>query len=196
MRSLLAVLGAVIASSGAIPYIIDTIKGKTHPNIVTWVTYTLINCINAVAALQAGATSTALFSGIGVLALGCITITAIKHGVRKYTLFDITCQILAVAGIIVWRATGSPGAAVAIVLCVFMLASLPTWRHSWIAPQAETWEGFVIGAAGSILTLASLPSPSFVGLAYPTAVIINNLTIASIILSRRKTLAGRRTQSV
>jgi len=191
LRNLLAILGATIACSGAIPYILDTIKGKTHPNIVTWVTYTLINAINALAAIQAGATSTALFSTFGVVALGCITVTAIKHGVRKYTRFDMVCQALALVGIIVWRATGAPAAAVSIVLIVFVLASLPTWRHAWIAPQAETWEGFVIGAVGSVITVASLSSASFVALGYPVAVIINNLTIALIVTGRRKALGKR-----
>src|SRR4051812_17314343 len=110
MHDVLAVAGALISSTGAIPYIIDIVKGKTHPNLVTWVTYSLVNIVAALAAFNAGEPRTALLSFCAFLATGAIAFMGIKHGVRKYTTFDIACQILAVVGIILWQLTGNPGA--------------------------------------------------------------------------------------
>jgi hypothetical protein len=186
LRNIIALVGATIGAAGAIPYILDTIKGKTHPNIVTWVTYTIINTVSMIAAYQSGAIQTAIFGAFGVLAVSSIAVVGIKHGVRKYTAFDIACQILAIAGIIAWRLTGEPAVAVSIMLAVFAIASAPTWRHAWLQPFAETWEGFFIGIVGTVITLASLADFNFVSLAMLIAILCNNTIIIFIVLSRRR----------
>jgi|SRR6185369_12257709 len=192
MRNALALAAAIIASTGAIPYIIDITRGKTHPNLVTWVTYTLINIVGGFAALNAGEPRTAFLNLFGALATGSIAAMGIKHGVRTYSKFDVACQILAVIGLIVWQLTGVPAIAVAIALFVMLIASLPTWRHAWIAPYAETWQGYLIGAAGSALTVATLSGFNFVALGFPIAIILNNSTIVGIVLIRRRRPAMQR----
>jgi hypothetical protein len=111
---------------------------------------------------------------------------AFKNGVKIYTRFDIACQVLAIAGIIAWQLSGSPVLAVALALSVFLVASLPTWRHAWIAPHAETWEGFVLGGTGSFLTVVSLTQYGFIELAFPTAITLNSILMVSIILGQRQ----------
>ena len=186
MRNAIALIAAIISSAGAIPYIIDTIKGKTHPNIVTWVTYALINGINAVVALNAGAPRTAVLSIFACAATATIAVMGIKHGVKKYTAFDIACQALAIAGIIIWQLTGTPALAVAIALSVMVVASLPTWRHAWMEPQAENWQGFAIGGFGSLLTITSISEFNFIALAFPIAITLNSAIVVAVVLSRRR----------
>jgi len=186
MQNALAVAGALISSSGAIPYILDIVRGKTHPNLVSWVTYSLVNVVSGFAALSAGEPHTAILSFFGLAATGSIAVMGIRHGVRKYTAFDITCQVLAITGIVLWQFTGNPTIAICIAIIVELIASLPTWRHAWIAPYAETWQGFLLGGAGCIFTILSLSRFNFISLAFQIAVIIVNATVIRIILSRRR----------
>jgi uncharacterized protein with PQ loop repeat len=67
VRDLLAIVAGIITVAATLPYIINTIKGKTRPNIVTWFTWTLLNTITAIAAYSGHAYQTTIFAGAGAL---------------------------------------------------------------------------------------------------------------------------------
>lgn len=188
MRQLLLFFAAIISTAGALPYIIDILKNKTHPNIVSWGTWTLLNAISAAAAYGSGATETAIFSTFSAAITGVIVILGIKKGVKKYTRFDVICQVAALVGIIAWQLTAQPSLAVLIALLVNMLATLPTLRHAWNSPHAETWQAFATGFVASILTLASISDYTFVSLAFPLHLAFNGLLLTWVILYRRRKL--------
>jgi len=107
--------------------------------------------------------------------------------VKKYSVFDIACQGLAIGGLVAWRLTGQPDLAVLIAVSIDLVAALPTWRHAWIAPFAETWQGFAVAAGAAALTLATITSYTFVSLAFPILVLTNCSVIVIIVISRRAT---------
>ena len=106
---------------------------------------------------------------------------------KKYSVFDIACQGLAIGGLVAWRLTGQPDLAVLIAVSIDLVAALPTWRHAWIAPFAETWQGFAVAAGAAALTLATITSYTFVSLAFPILVLTNCSVIVIIVISRRAT---------
>jgi hypothetical protein len=196
MRNAVALIAALISFSSILPYVRDVRRGKTRPNMVSWLTWCLLNLINTFAAISVGATQTALLSGASALATGWITIMALRRGVTKYTAFDIACQSIALCGIVAWRLTGRPDLAVLIAVSIDLVAALPTWRHAWIEPFAETWQGFAVAAATAIVTLFTIANYSFVSLAFPLLVATNCTTIVLIILWRRSTAGGRSNQRI
>lgn len=187
MRNSIALIAAIISFGSILPYIRDVHKGNTHPNMVSWATWCLLNLVNTTAAISTGATQTALLSGASALATGCVTILSLRRGVKKYTTFDIACQATAICGIVIWRLTGQPDLAVLIAVSIDLVAALPTWRHAWLAPFAETWQGFATATACAIVTLFTITNYSIVSLAFPILVVTNCGTITAIILSRRAT---------
>jgi hypothetical protein len=189
MRIDLLILAGLLTPLGYFPYIADTIKNKTHPNLVTWFTWTLIAVINTAAAISTHSTHTAVFSGITTIGNGAILIAALKHGVKKYTLFDFICQALALLGVVLWRLTSSPSLAVLFCVLVIAIAALPTWRHAFLRPFEETWQGFVIGSTSGFVTIASLSSFTFVSVAFPLTASINSALMVCIIVSRRRRMA-------
>jgi hypothetical protein len=189
MRSDLAFVAALIAIFGAIPYIFDTLKGKTHPNIVTWFTWTLMNGINAAAAWSTGATQTAIYSTGATVATGAILVIGFHFGLKRYTKFDIACQAAALFGVVLWRLTSQPSLAVGINVITDFTGWLPTYRHAWKAPHAETWQTFALSGLSSALTLISIHHYDFIALAFPTYILVANVTIVSTILARRKKAA-------
>ena len=188
MRNAIALACGLISFASIIPYVRDVLKGKTHPNLVSWLTWCMLNLINTTAAISTGATQTALLSGASALATGWITVLSLRRGVTKYTAFDIGCQALAIGGIILWKLTGQPQLAVLIAVSIDLIAAMPTWRHAWIAPFAETWQGFAIAAGTAIVTLFTIANYSIVSLAFPILVTTNCSVIVAIILSRRAML--------
>lgn len=188
MRTFLIVVASVIPIAGAVPYFIDSLKQKTQPKFATWSTWMLLNVINAAAAFADGAFPTAISSAAGAIATGAIAAIALRNGFTHYTRFDAVCQSLALLGIPFWLLSNEPAAAVAMVIIVNVLAGLPTLRHAWMAPHAETPAAFITGALGSVIILASLEQFSFVGVALPLSILIFDALVVAVIFARRKAL--------
>lgn len=186
MQTILAVIAGCLSVISFLPYISDIIKNKTYPNLITWITWMSVALINFIAAFHNHIPHSAVLSGATTLGDGIIVALALKKGVKKYVWFDFLCQSVAVIGVLIWILTDNPNIAVALSMLVILVGALPTWRHAWLKPNEETWEGFAIGAVAGILTLLSLRSISFVAVAFPISLIINCLVTAYIIISRRK----------
>ncbi|HSW81112.1 MAG TPA: hypothetical protein VLG40_01830 [Candidatus Saccharimonas sp.] len=186
MRDLLPYISAVLTFVAVAPYLRDTIKGKTRPNIVTWSTWTLLTVINTVIAVNAGAWQTAIFSIGATLATGSIMIVGFTRGIKKYTMFDIVCQLFALCGIPLWLLTGQPALAVFILMCVDFAGGLPTLRHAWRSPGEETWQTFAISAFAGSLTVVSLSQYNFVSLAMPLYITLFDAVMLYIVLYRRR----------
>lgn len=190
MRNDIAFIAAAISLVSAIPYIIDTLKSKTHPNLVSWFTWTLLNGINAAAAWSTGAVQTGIFTTAAGLATGAILIVGIKSGVKRYTAFDLTCQGVALLGVVLWQVTNNPNLAVLINLGADFAGFLPTYRHALKAPHAETWQMFAISAASATLTLVSIQHYTFIALAAPLYIWSANVALTSTILLLRRRQRG------
>jgi hypothetical protein len=188
MHNTLAVIGGLVAISSSIPYILNTVRGKTHPNIVSWFTWMLLHVVAASAAFASGAIQTGIFTSAAAFSTGMIVIMSTRFGFRRYTRFDVVCQGLATIGIIIWQITNQPLFALIMVMAVNLTAALPTIRHAWNEPQHETWQTFAISVVAASITIASIAHYSFVALAYPVYFFACDGAIAILILSRRSML--------
>ena len=186
MNEAVSVFGGLLAIGAMIPYVIDTIKGKTKPNVVSWFTWTLLTSIGAWAAFSEGAVTTAIFSGASALATLSVVVLSFWYGVKKFTRFDVGCQIAALVGVVLWQLTNDANIAIAIVVATDIIAALPTIRHSWLEPDAETWSTFAVSAFGAFLTVFTVTQMSFAAYAYPVWLVFGNGIIAAIIVYRRR----------
>jgi len=186
MKDVLAFTAGLLIVASAFPYIIDIAKSKTHPNLVTWITWTLVGGISTLAAISDHATHTAILSGAMTFGNAMILFMGLGKGVKKYTRFDFICQSLALLGLALWIQTGDPSLAVIFSICAVLIAALPTWRHAWLKPFEETWQGFAIAVLAGTLTIFSLNYFTFIALAYPIVTIFNSSVVVSIILRRRQ----------
>lgn len=188
MRNALAIIAGLIGVVSTLPYIRDTLRGKTHPNIVTWFSWSLISAISTVATLAGGATQTAIFTGAFTLCTSFVVIAGLRHGIKHYTPFDVICQILAIVGIIIWRITNDPAAAILINIIANLIATLPTYRHGWLAPREETWQAYAIGALAITVGIISIEKLNFVSLGYPLYIFLSDISLVWMILYRRRTI--------
>ena len=186
MNEAISVFGGLLAIGAMVPYIRDTLKGKTKPNVVSWFTWTLLTSIGAFAAFSEGAYTTAIFSAASALATLSIVILSFWYGVKRFTRFDVWCQIAALVGVVLWQLTSDASVAIAIVVIVDIIAALPTIRHSWLSPNAETWSTFAVSALGALVTLFTITQMSFAAFAYPIWLTFGNAGIAAVIVYRRR----------
>lgn len=186
MHNALALISGLVAIIAALPYIRDVLHHKTKPNTVTWFTWSLLNLITAIAALSGHAYQTAIFAFATGACTTTVTILSLRNGFRKYTAFDIVCQVLAVVSIIAWRLSSQPAIAVVFTIIASFLASLPTIRHAWKSPNEETWQFFAIDGTSGLLAALSVQTTSFLSLAFPLYIVFDDALIAITIISRRR----------
>jgi len=186
MREALAIIGALVAMFSTVPYLIDIVRGKTKPNIVTWLTWTLLTGISGSAALAGGEKKTALFLLGTTLCTAAVVVLGLKYGIAEFSRFDIVCQISALLGLVLWLVFNSPVIGIVVPLLIDLIGALPTVRHAWLKPGEETWQSFAIGIIAPALTIASLTRFNIISLAFPLYLLLSDLILSAIIIGRRK----------
>ena len=129
MHNVLLLSAAAITLASVIPYIRDIIKGTTKPNIVSWITWTLLTGIATVAEFSAHEYTTAFYTASAAVTTGMIVVLGFKYGYARYTAFDIVCQVMALVGFALWWIFNNPTLAVVASVTIDFIAALPTIRR-------------------------------------------------------------------
>ncbi len=179
-------LGSVLLTVGSvIPYIRNILRGKTKPNIASWITWALLNLVATIAEFAAGEYKTAIFSTASTTATLSVVILGLKYGYAKYSRFDGICQIATLTGFIFWYVFDTPAAAVITTVTIDFVGSFPTYRHAWISPNEETATTFAISGCGAFLGIVALTDYNWTSLTYIIYILFNNTVISSLILFRQ-----------
>ncbi len=190
MQDTLLILGSLITIFSTVPYIIDIIKGKTKPNIATWITWFLLTSVVTIAEFAAGEYRTAIFTTTAVIETVLVITLGLKHGHTHYSKFDTFSQIAALFSFILWAIFNTPLAAIFFSILIDSLGALPTIRHSWQAPNEETWQAFALAGLGSFIAIFSYHQFNWTSLSYSVYLIIANSLISSVIIYRRAKLVN------
>lgn len=186
MKTFLLILSVIITVASVIPYIRDILRGTTRPNIVSWITWTLLTLVATIAEFAAGEYITAIFTSAAVVETLLVVILGLKYGYAKYSKFDAICQIGALSGFAFWFLFNSPAAAVIAVVMIDFIGALPTVRHSWLQPNEETWLTFAMAAIGGLLAIFALTSYNWTSLTYAVYIVLINALITFVIIYRSK----------
>ncbi|MES2971713.1 MAG: hypothetical protein V4702_05305 [Patescibacteria group bacterium] len=189
MKDFLLIAAGLVGVISVLPYGRDILRGTTKPNIVSWLTWTLLTGIATAAEIAGHEYRTAIFTGLATINTAGIVLIGLRHGYVRYTRFDVVCQIGAVAGIILWQLFNSPTIGVFAAVLIDCIGTLPTIRHSWLKPHEETWQTYALSGLGGVLLIGALTAYNWVSLLYAVYIVIACAVITTIILARRKQLA-------
>ncbi len=189
MNDILTFIGSALIMVSGVPYIIDMIRGKTHPNVVSWFTWTLLITIGAFAALSAGQTRTAILTFADAGQVGIILLLGLKYGYAKFSFFDGVCQVSALIGIALWLIFDNPTVAILASITIDFIAALPTIRHAWLKPSEETWQTYFLSGVGAMVGLFSLSAFSVDSYAYPMYLALIGITLSATVIIRRKKMS-------
>ncbi|MEO6513496.1 MAG: hypothetical protein ABIR37_02280 [Candidatus Saccharimonadales bacterium] len=185
MTTAFIVLSAILTLVSSIPYIVDVIKGKTKPRIVSWFNWSLLTGIATAAAYADGQIPSAVLTLAATIETALIVILGLKHGDRKFERFDVVCQIGAVSGLILWVIFSSPVIAIIATVTIDFVALLPTLRHSWLKPDEETISTFVLSGIGALFAALAVTNPTISGLTYPIYIVLANFALVALLMLRR-----------
>jgi hypothetical protein len=171
----LVILAAVIEISGALTYAADTFQGRTQPNRVTWLLWTVVPFIGLAAQISEGVGWPALLT----LAIGLGPATVLlasflnKKAYWRVTRFDIICGILSVLAVVLWLITKTGLVAIALSITADLLASLPTILKAYRHPHTESANAYLAGIIGPALTLLTITQWDFANYGFSLYVLID-----------------------
>ena len=184
-----AILGAVIAVTGSAGYALDTLRGRTQPNRISWSLWALAPLIAFAAELSehVGLKSLLTFAvGLGpALVLAASFVDARAYA--RVTTLDIICGVLALAALAMWALTGRGNVAIGFSILTDLLAAIPTLEKARRAPASESPKAFIGGAVGATLTLLTIRSQDwmFANFGFALYILAIDATLLVLILRPR-----------
>jgi len=186
MKNIIGIVAVILTFVGYIPYIRDTIKGKTKPHIYSWFIWAFITFI--IFALQIlGHAGAGAFTTLAA-ALLCLTIfiLGLKNGHKDITKFDTVTFIISLIAIGIWIFAKQPVVSNILIITINTLANLPTIRKSWNKPHSETLFTWEMGAVRNFLGLLALANYSLLTWLYPVTNLLINIIESSLLIVRRR----------
>jgi hypothetical protein len=186
MKDVIGIIAVVITFVGYIPYIRDTIKGRTKPHIYSWFIWAFVTFI--IFALQVfghGGAGTFTTLATAVLCL-IIFILGLRNGEKNITKFDTVTFIVALIATGIWIFTKQPMISNFLIVTINTLANLPTIRKSWAKPYSETLITWELGAVRNFLGIIALANYSLLTWLYPVTNLLINIFVSLILIIRRR----------
>lgn len=162
------VLAAALSVFAFLPYIADTLSGRTRPQRATWAVWAVLASISTAAQAAAGADHSLAFSGMQAAMTALIAVMALRAGFgRGLSRGEFWVLVVAGTGVGLWLATDSPAFALTTAIGVSAIGGLPTIAKAYRAPQTETLISWVLGSFASVLAIYSVGSFDPLLMAYP-----------------------------
>lgn len=191
IKIIISIIVVSLSIIGYIPYLRDTIKGKTKPHVYSWFIWTLLTGIVYGLQISSGAgvgswvTLTVTIIGFIVFLLG------IHKGEKDITKSDTVFFLFSLVALFLWLIAKQPMLSVILVSLVDMLGFVPTIRKSWDKPFSETLFTYKLGAFRHGLSILALEQYNLITWLYPVSWALANFLFSLMLIIRRKQIAPK-----
>lgn len=187
MKETVAIIAALLAIAGNLPYLWDILKGRVQPHPYTWMVWTIVSGIIFFGQVAKGAGIGALPTAASEVFTLIIFLFSLKYGFKGITKVDTLFLIFALSGVGLWVLTKDPTLSVIIAVSIDLIAFVPTLRKTWRYPATETPILYGSNVLRHTLALFSLQAYNIATTLHSIAMIITNTAMTLIILLRKKT---------
>jgi hypothetical protein len=189
LKTIFGLLAVVLTFVGYIPYIVDTIKGKTKPHLYSWFLWSLVTFI--IFALQVlGNAGAGAFVTLATAILCLVEfILGFRSGERDITTFDTVMFVISLIAIAIWVFAKQPMISNLLIITINTFAVVPTIRKSWHKPESETLFSWIMAGTRNVLGILALDQFSLLTWLYPVSSLITNVLFSAMLIVRRKQLA-------
>ncbi|MDB5164583.1 MAG: hypothetical protein JWL89_209 [Candidatus Saccharibacteria bacterium] len=177
MQEVFALISAILILVAAPPYVIDTLKGKTKPERVTWLIFSVLGLVAFVSQLSLGASWSLLFSGLDTGASVLVFALALKYGVGGHTRLDVAALIIASIGVVIAVIAKEPVISLLGVVLADISGVALTVKKAFLSPASETAISWLLVGTASFFGLLSTGKFSFGLILYPLYLMIVNYAV-------------------
>ena len=196
MKDVLAMIAAVLAVAGNLPYIRDAFKRRVKPHPFTWLVWTIVSAVVVFGQIAEGAGIGALPAAVAGAFTTIIFLFSLQYGFKYVQKSDKYYLAAALLGIIPWLVFKNPTISVIIAVSIDLIAFVPTLRKTYLHPETETPILYGSNVLRHILTLFSLQAYNIATTLHSIAMIITNSTMVILITGKkvnRKTHTNKET---
>ena len=188
MKELIGIIAVILTFVGYVPYIQDTISGKTKPHVYTWFIWGFITLLAFGLQISDHAGPGAFVTlAAAIVCLFIFVLGFFKRGDTKITKSDTAFLIAALIAMGIWLFADQPVLSVVLLSIIDMLGFGPTIRKSWNKPYGETLISYEINTFRFCLALLALNNYTLITTLYPaTWVLANGLFSIFLIVRRRQ----------
>jgi len=190
-KSVYSLVAILLTFIGYIPYIKDTIKGKTTPHAYTWFAFGLATAFTFALQLSAGAGVGSFVTLVISISVFTIFILSLFKGEKNITLSDTIFFILALLALAFWLIAKQPIISVILLSAINILAFIPTIRKSWNKPFSETLSTYIVNATRYVIGILALEHYNIVTYLFPLSATIITFSFVLILITRRKVLKNQ-----
>ena len=187
MLQYLVLLGAGINLAGNFFYIKETVQGRTQPNRVTWLIWSIAPLIATFAAISAGvswAVVPVFMAGFVPLLIFIASFVNPKAYWKLQTI-DYACGALSILALILWGLSKEPLVAIFFAIASDGLAAVPTIIKSWKHPESETIIAYTTGTLNALTSFFAIKMWSVSELAFPIYLVLMT-SLITLLISRGK----------
>lgn len=184
----LVLLSIAVSLGGISAYVRDTLRGKTKPNRVSWVMWSVAPLVGTIAALSAGADlwATSRIFLAGFLPLLVLSASFLNpQSYWKLTPFDLLCGLCSLSAFLVWMLIDTPRLAVLLAAAGDGFASLPTLRKAWRYPETETGVSYITSFVSVLLVIPSIPVWNIENSAFQIYLLVTNTLLLFVVYRKR-----------
>lgn len=186
MKTIYSIIAILLTLIGYIPYIKDTIKGKTTPHAYTWFTFGLATAFVFALQLSSGAGVGSFVTLVISISVFTIFVLSLFKGEKNITSSDTVFLILAMVALVFWLIVKQPIVSVILLSTINILAFIPTIRKSWYKPFSETLSTYIVNASRYLIGLLALEHYNIVTYFFPLSAMIITFSFVVILITRRK----------
>jgi hypothetical protein len=186
MKETLSIIASVLAIIGNVPYLRDVLRKKIQPHPYTWLVWTLVSGIAFFGQMAKGAGIGLLPTFFAEIFTVIIFIFSLRYGFKQIKKTDTYFLLIALLGLIPWAITHDPTISVVIVVCIDLVAFVPTIRKTYENPDTERPLLYFMNVLRHILTLFSLQAYNIATILHSVAMILTNTLMSWILLRPKK----------
>ena len=180
------IVGALFQALCCFSYLMGTLKGKTQPNRVSWLLWSVAPGIAFFAQISQGVGLSALITFMVGFCPAVIFIASFfnKKAVWKLSRFDYFCGAMAVLAIILWQVTKVGNIAIMFSILADFFAAVPTIVKPYRHPETEDYRVYLGSIISGIITLLALQDWWFQYYGFALYIICQNTLLSSLIVLR------------
>lgn len=181
MKETLAAIATVLAIIGNAPYLYDVIRKRIQPHPYTWLVWSVVSAVTFFGQVVKGGGVGSIPTGVAEMFTIVIFLFSLRYGFKNIVKRDTYFLVAALLGLIPWALTKDPTISVIIVVCIDVIAFIPTLMKTWRNPHTETPMLFIMNVLRHILTLFSLEAYNIATMLHSMAMIIANSLMTAFI---------------
>ncbi|OGY94501.1 MAG: hypothetical protein A2406_04315 [Candidatus Komeilibacteria bacterium RIFOXYC1_FULL_37_11] len=184
-KLIFGLLATILSIFAFLPYIRDIFKNKTKPHLYSWLVWSIIQSVGVLAMIKGGAEFGSWGLAIGCLFCILIFFLSFKYGTKNITKIDTILLLATLITIVIWLREEDPLWSVILITIIDLLGFIPTYRKTYLAPDTETLDIYVLDVFSYGAAIVAIASYSLATTLYVGSLVLTNLVMVIIVLRRR-----------